>query len=105
MLHKQHSHFTFFRLRDSDDDVRSVSASTLLPVASSLVTLPNAKLEEILLVLWESVVDLTRNDLTAATSYVMDLLGDLIFCRVLRGVIQPYCSKALYFSRGTLIYP
>lgn len=66
------------RLKDSNDDVRAVSSSSLLPITSLLSTLlpPQTLFSSLFLTLWDSLHDL--DDLTAATTSVMDLLSDLI---------------------------
>ncbi|KAF7323127.1 TBP associated factor [Mycena chlorophos] len=64
-------------LGDRDDDVRSVAASCLLPVAEHLVTqLPEA-LDRVLLVLWNCLSDM-KDDLSSSVGTVMDLLGKLV---------------------------
>lgn len=64
-------------LGDHDDDVRSVAASCLLPIAAYLVEqLPEA-LERILLVLWTCLNDM-KDDLSSSVGAVMDLLGRLV---------------------------
>ncbi|KAJ7063461.1 SNF2 superfamily chromatin remodeling protein [Mycena amicta] len=64
-------------LGDRDDDVRSVAASCLLPVAEHLVTqLPEA-LDRVLLVLWTCLSDM-KDDLSSSVGTVMDLLGKLV---------------------------
>lgn len=62
-------------LRDQDDDVRSVAASALLPMASTLVTLP--ELPEIVQTLWDCLGEGT-DELGSSTASVMDLLGALL---------------------------
>ncbi|KAH9857622.1 SNF2 chromatin remodeling protein [Lenzites betulinus] len=64
-------------LGDRDDDVRSVAASCLLPVASYLVKrLPEA-LPRVLAVLWSCLRDM-KDDLSSSVGAVMDLLGQLV---------------------------
>ncbi|ORY40453.1 hypothetical protein BCR33DRAFT_754270 [Rhizoclosmatium globosum] len=65
-------------LKDHDDDVRSVSSSTLLPIADLLPTLlpPSKVYSQIVTTLWDTLQDL--DDLTAATSSIMDLLSSLL---------------------------
>ncbi|KAF8130463.1 SNF2 chromatin remodeling protein [Mycena galopus ATCC 62051] len=64
-------------LGDRDDDVRSVAASCLLPVAEHLVQqLPEA-LDRVLVVLWHCLSDM-KDDLSSSVGAVMDLLGRLV---------------------------
>ncbi|KAK7035735.1 TBP associated factor [Favolaschia claudopus] len=64
-------------LGDQDDDVRSVAASCLLPVAEHLVQqLPEA-LDRVLIVLWHCLKDM-KDDLSSSVGAVMDLLGKLV---------------------------
>ncbi|KAJ7184295.1 SNF2 superfamily chromatin remodeling protein [Mycena filopes] len=64
-------------LGDRDDDVRSVAASCLLPVAAHLVEqLPEA-LDRVLIVLWHCLSDM-KDDLSSSVGAVMDLLGRLV---------------------------
>ncbi|OTA60029.1 hypothetical protein K449DRAFT_397105 [Hypoxylon sp. EC38] len=63
-------------LGDSDDDVRSVSAATLIPMAREFVTLRPAALDELIDIVWESLSSL-GDDLSASTGKIMDLLATL----------------------------
>ena len=62
------------RLGDRDDDVRSVAASCLLPVAGHLVTQLPEELSRVLAVLWSCLRDM-RDDLSSSVGAVMELLG------------------------------
>lgn len=62
------------RLGDRDDDVRSVAASCLLPVAEPIVNQLPDSLEQILVVLWHCLCDM-KDDLSSSVGVVMDLLG------------------------------
>lgn len=65
-------------LGDRDDDVRSVAASCLLPVAEHIVAqLPEA-LDRVLVVLWHCLCDM-KDDLSSSVGAVMDLLGWFLF--------------------------
>jgi TATA-binding protein-associated factor len=64
----------FSRLGDRDDDVRSVAATCLLPVAQHLVDYLPESLERILVVLWHCLGDM-KDDLSSSVGAVMDLLG------------------------------
>lgn len=59
-----------------DDDVKSVSAATLLPIASELVTLRPHMMGELISVVWGCLLDM-QDDLSASTAAVMDLLANL----------------------------
>ncbi|KAF2150948.1 hypothetical protein K461DRAFT_295051 [Myriangium duriaei CBS 260.36] len=63
-------------LGDSDDDVRAVSAATLIPVAKEFINLRPAVLSHMIGVVWECLSNLS-DDLSASTGSVMDLLAKL----------------------------
>lgn len=63
-------------LGDLDDDVRSVSAATLIPMAQEVVTMRPEALEELVNIVWESLSNL-GDDLSASTGRIMDLLATL----------------------------
>ena len=63
-------------LADSDDDVRAVSAATLTPIAEDFVKLCPNLLPTLVSIVWECLSDL-RDDLSASTGHVMDLLATL----------------------------
>ncbi|OSC96601.1 SNF2 chromatin remodeling protein [Trametes coccinea BRFM310] len=64
-------------LGDRDDDVRSVAASCLLPVAAYLVKRLPDELPRVLAVLWSCLSDM-KDDLSSSVGAVMDLLGQLV---------------------------
>ncbi|EMD34416.1 hypothetical protein CERSUDRAFT_117290 [Gelatoporia subvermispora B] len=64
-------------LGDRDDDVRSVAASCLLPVAEHLVKQLPEELSRVLAVLWHCLSDM-KDDLSSSVGAVMDLLGKLV---------------------------
>lgn len=66
--------FLVFRLGDRDDDVRSVAASCLIPVATHLVRQLPTCLSLVLSVLWACLGDM-KDDLGSSVGAVMDLLG------------------------------
>jgi TATA-binding protein-associated factor len=68
----------FASLGDSDDDVRSVAASCLLPVAEHLVQHVPDSLGRVLAVLWGCLRNM-KDDLSSSVGAVMDLLG-MPFC-------------------------
>lgn len=63
-------------LAHHDDDVKSVSAATLVPIASELITLRPHELGDLISVVWECLSDM-QDDLSASTAAVMDLLATL----------------------------
>ncbi|KIW73221.1 hypothetical protein PV04_01355 [Phialophora macrospora] len=63
-------------LAHPDDDVKSVSAATLVPIAQELTTMrPNA-LGRLISVVWDCLLDM-QDDLSASTGAIMDLLATL----------------------------
>ncbi|KAF8933060.1 TATA-binding protein-associated factor mot1 [Dissophora ornata] len=76
-------------LKDEDDDVRAVSASTLIPISSNFVNKLPERIPDVINVLWDCLAVL-KDDLTASTASVMDLLAKLFsFQSVLDFMIQP----------------
>lgn len=63
-------------LQESDDDVQAMSAATLIPIASELVTLKPETIPHLLEVIWNCLGDL-KDDLSASIGNVMDLLAKL----------------------------
>ncbi|KAI1330419.1 hypothetical protein F5Y16DRAFT_396387 [Xylariaceae sp. FL0255] len=63
-------------LGDNDDDVRSVSAATLIPMAQEFVQLRPESLDGLISIVWESLSSL-GDDLSASTGKIMDLLATL----------------------------
>ena len=63
-------------LGDNDDDVRSVSAATLVPVAQEVVSTRPSALNGLINIVWECLSNLS-DDLSASTGSVMDLLAKL----------------------------
>lgn len=63
-------------LKDEDDDVRAVSASTLIPISSNFVSKLPQRIPDVVNVLWDCLAVL-KDDLTASTASVMDLLAKL----------------------------
>nr|XP_031860125.1 uncharacterized protein CI109_004490 [Kwoniella shandongensis]KAA5527197.1 hypothetical protein CI109_004490 [Kwoniella shandongensis] len=65
-------------LGDSDDDVRTVAASALIPISSILAErLPLDELKQLLQTLWDCLAE-GGDELGSSTGAVMDLLGALI---------------------------
>ncbi|KAH8658782.1 hypothetical protein BGZ60DRAFT_531465 [Tricladium varicosporioides] len=63
-------------LGDWDDDVRSVSAATLIPIAKEFVNLRPQALDGLINIVWECLSNL-GDDLSASTGQIMDLLAKL----------------------------
>ncbi|KAK5652542.1 hypothetical protein OQA88_10448 [Cercophora sp. LCS_1] len=63
-------------LGDNDDDVRSVSAATLIPMAKEFVMMRPGALDSLIHIVWESLSNL-GDDLSASTGKIMDLLATL----------------------------
>ncbi|KAJ5818637.1 hypothetical protein N7474_004228 [Penicillium riverlandense] len=63
-------------LADFDDDVRAVSAATLVPIAEELVTSRSGTLGPLMNIVWDCLSNL-QDDLSASTGSVMDLLAKL----------------------------
>lgn len=63
-------------LGDFDDDVRAVSAATLIPIASEFISLRPGAVDGLTDVVWECLTHL-KDDLSASTGSVMDLLAKL----------------------------
>ncbi|KAG6030003.1 hypothetical protein E4U41_000218 [Claviceps citrina] len=63
-------------LGDMDDDVRSVSAATLIPMAKEFVAMRPEQLDGLTYIVWESLSNL-GDDLSASTGRIMDLLATL----------------------------
>ncbi|CAH9101648.1 unnamed protein product [Cuscuta epithymum] len=62
-------------LEDADDDVRAVSADSLIPTAAAIVSLKGQILHSIVMLLWDILLDL--DDLSPSTSSVMNLLAEI----------------------------
>ncbi|KAJ2806214.1 TATA-binding protein-associated factor mot1 [Coemansia helicoidea] len=63
-------------LRDHDDDVRAVSAETLLPLVETLVTCQPTRIMDVINGVWAALTDLS-DDLAASVASVMELLACL----------------------------
>ncbi|KAJ1345047.1 hypothetical protein BSLG_000562 [Batrachochytrium salamandrivorans] len=65
-------------LKDHNDDVRAVASSALIPVSDLVVSLLPIEtvFHTLVMSLWDSLHEL--DDLTSATSHVMDLLSNLV---------------------------
>ncbi|KAJ4362058.1 TATA-binding protein-associated factor mot1 [Neocucurbitaria cava] len=63
-------------LGDYDDDVRAISAATLIPVAKEFVEMRPKALEGLMNQVWSCLSSL-QDDLSASTGFIMDLLAKL----------------------------
>ncbi|CAK9438171.1 uncharacterized protein LODBEIA_P24540 [Lodderomyces beijingensis] len=79
-------------LQESDDDVQSVSALTLTPIASQFVTTRQAVIQQLLTVIWDCLVNL-KDDLSASIGSVMDLLAKLCSHAEVIAIIQQDASE------------
>jgi TATA-binding protein-associated factor len=82
-------------LKDHNDDVRAVATSSLIPITDILVELlpPRKVFDSIVVCLWDSLQEL--DDLTAATSFVMDLLSDLLRKPVIAQILREEATQFL----------
>lgn len=81
-------------LRDHDDDVRAVSASTLLPITADFVRMSSKnRIQDVITTLWDCLVDL-KDDLTASTGAVMDLIAKLFEQPGVMDIVKSGCSLA-----------
>ena len=55
-------------LQDMDDDVRSVSAATLIPMAKEFVTMRPGALDELINIVWESLSNLGDENAASKTA-------------------------------------
>jgi hypothetical protein len=65
------------RLKDADDDVRSVAASCLIPVTKVVVERLPDQLSGIMSMLWSCLRDM-KDDLGSSVGAVMELLGNAL---------------------------
>lgn len=63
-------------LAHHDDDVKSVSAATLIPITQELVTSKPGALGDLITVVWDCLSEM-QDDLSASTGAIMDLLANL----------------------------
>jgi TATA-binding protein-associated factor len=63
-------------LGDFDDDVRAISAATLIPVAKECVEMRPNTLQSLMNQVWSCLSNL-QDDLSASTGFIMDLLAKL----------------------------
>jgi TATA-binding protein-associated factor len=89
-------------LCDHDDDVRAVSASTLLPVTAEFVRLSSKeRIRKLVDTLWDCLTDL-KDDLTASTGAVMDLIAKLFEQQTVMDIVREGHSLGTLVPR---LYP
>ena len=89
-------------LSDSDDDVRAVSAATLIPVAEQFVTLRPSSLGNLVTVVWECLGNVS-DELNYSAGAVMDLLSKLCTFPQVLEVMKSNAQKSSTDSFGVLI--
>ena len=89
-------------LADLDDDVRAVSAATLAPIAKEFVTLRPVALDDLITIVWDCLSDL-RDDLSASTGSVMDLLAKLCSFPKVLDAMKHNASKGPDYSFSQLV--
>lgn len=79
-------------LRDHDDDVRAVSAATLLPITAEFVRMSSTeRIRDVITTLWDCLIDL-KDDLTASTGAVMDLIAKMFEQPGVMDIVRAGCS-------------
>ncbi|KAI8979025.1 hypothetical protein BDB01DRAFT_852241 [Pilobolus umbonatus] len=79
-------------LKDNDDDVRAVSAATLLPITAEFVRMSSVdRIREVITTLWDCLIDL-KDDLTASTGAVMDLIAKMFEQPGVMDIVRQGCS-------------
>ncbi|KAL8703397.1 MAG: hypothetical protein Q9201_003426 [Fulgogasparrea decipioides] len=89
-------------LGDYDDDVRAVSAATLTPIAKEFVNLRPSALESLMNIVWDCLSDL-RDDLSASTGSVMDLLAKLCSFPQVLTAMKSNAAKDPHHSFANLV--
>ncbi|KAL8737111.1 MAG: hypothetical protein Q9181_002005 [Wetmoreana brouardii] len=89
-------------LGDYDDDVRAVSAATLTPIAKEFVNLRPSALEGLMNIVWDCLSDL-RDDLSASTGSVMDLLAKLCSFPQVLTAMKSNAAKDTHHSFANLV--
>ncbi|KAF2403611.1 putative TBP associated factor [Trichodelitschia bisporula] len=89
-------------LGNNDDDVRAVSAATLIPIAKEIVATRPAMLDELILIVWNCLSNLS-DDLSASTGSVMDLLAALCSFQEVLDAMKRNASKNPELSFAQLV--
>ncbi|KAI8967520.1 hypothetical protein BDF20DRAFT_899694 [Mycotypha africana] len=81
-------------LQDHDDDVRAVSAATLLPITAEFVRMSSKdRIRDVMTTLWDCLIDL-KDDLTASTGAVMDLIAKMFEQPGVMDIVREHFSLA-----------
>ncbi|RAK71016.1 DNA-binding ATPase [Aspergillus fijiensis CBS 313.89] len=89
-------------LGDFDDDVRAVSAATLVPMAEEFVASRQSTLGNLMIIVWDCLSNL-QDDLSASTGSVMDLLAKLCTFREVLDAMKANASVDFESSFGNLV--
>lgn len=89
-------------LGDYDDDVRAVSAATLVPMAEEFVTSRTSSLGLLMHIVWDCLSNL-QDDLSASTGSVMDLLAKLCTFREVLDAMKANAADNPESSFGKLV--
>lgn len=89
-------------LGDYDDDVRAVSAATLVPMAEEFVTSRTSTLSMLMTIVWDCLSNL-QDDLSASTGSVMDLLAKLCTFREVLDAMKANAADNPESSFGKLV--
>ncbi|KAJ5678976.1 hypothetical protein N7462_007220 [Penicillium macrosclerotiorum] len=89
-------------LADYDDDVRAVSAATLVPIAEEFVTSRTGSLGPLMNIVWDCLSNL-QDDLSASTGNVMDLLAKLCTFTQVLDAMKANAADDVEASFGKLV--
>ncbi|GKZ18038.1 TATA-binding protein-associated factor mot1 [Aspergillus brasiliensis] len=89
-------------LGDYDDDVRAVSAATLVPMAEEFVASRQTTLGSLMNIVWDCLSNL-QDDLSASTGSVMDLLAKLCTFREVLDAMKANAAVDPDSSFGNLV--
>ncbi|PWY76327.1 putative TBP associated factor [Aspergillus heteromorphus CBS 117.55] len=89
-------------LGDYDDDVRAVSAATLVPMAEEFVATRQTTLGSLMNIVWDCLSNL-QDDLSASTGSVMDLLAKLCTFREVLDAMKANAAVDPESSFGNLV--
>lgn len=89
-------------LCDFDDDVRSVSAATLIPITEELVISRTGTLGTLMNIVWDCLSNL-QDDLSASTGSVMDLLAKLCTSSQVLDAMKANAASDSESSFGNLV--
>ncbi|OQE25452.1 hypothetical protein PENSTE_c006G04918 [Penicillium steckii] len=89
-------------LADFDDDVRAVSAATLVPIAEEFVTSRAGTLGPLMHIVWDCLSNL-QDDLSASTGSVMDLLAKLCTFNQVLDAMKANAADNAEASFGNLV--